>query len=587
MATSSPQQDNSPAALSVRSNHDELPATTELPPDTNHLKDGLTDQTNFLPRRQLFLAFIGLSAALGCSFLDQTIVSTALASISSDLNGGRDSSWVATAYLLTRAFAPLYGRWSDVFGRKTVLVSSLIIFWVFSLACALSRTMIQLIIFRALKGIGGGATATMVVIYVGDLVPLSKRGRYQALLEVVSTLCNGLGPVLGGIFSQSTTWRWCFWINLPICGFAIVSIIFLIPPVPVQGNLREKFMKIDYLGSGCAILASTLFLLGLTWGGNKYPWVSAAVLVPLISSGVLTALFLLWESRWAKLPIIPIHIFTNVSLIGCFIGTCMGSMTLFVILYYIPQYVQLLRGGTPIQSGTFMLAFFLVTPCFVVMHGFIVDHTGRYKPSIVFGYFVWTIAQGVATTFDEHTSNAKIAGILALMGFASAGTWQTMTIAVQAAVPRSEMAVTTGVRSFLRLLASAVGLAIGSALINNTLRASLEQANISDDQITTILDDPTSINGPGLNLTQSQHSEILHAYTVAFQRVFYMTVAFCGFATIAVLLLMKQFPLDRAEEKQLKANMKQKWDEKKQKEREKKQGKDLEKGKSSEVVLDA
>ncbi|KAH8832721.1 MFS general substrate transporter [Flagelloscypha sp. PMI_526] len=585
--------------LSVEDKHDvpEATTTTTIPPDLPSLTSqnienggndsGLTDQTNYLPRKQILIAFVGLSAALGCAFLDQSIVSTALPNISSELRGGTDSSWVATAYMLTSlAFTPLYGRWSDVFGRKTVLVTSLIVFWAFSLACALAQTMLQLIVFRALKGIGGGALLTMVFIYIGDLIPLAERGKYQSLTEIVSATCNGLGPILGGVFSEVTTWRWCFYINLPICGFAIISTFTLIPSVPVEGNVREKFMKIDYVGSISAILASTLLLLGLTWGGIKYSWTSVPVLVPLMSSFILFGLFLLWEARWAKLPIVPIHVFQNPTLIGSFIGTSLGFMTMFMIIFYIPQLLQLLRGTTPIHAGIMMMAFLLVIPFVVMTHGFIVDRTGRYKPSIVSGFALWTIAQGVATTINKSSSNGLIVGVLVLAAIGSGGTFQTMLIATHAAVPRSEMAVTTGVRNFLRLLASSIGLAVGSALINNTLRASLEHIQMAQDQIRIILDDPTSINRPeesGLILTQAQHDEVLRAYTVAFQRLFYMTVAFCGIATIACQLLLKEFSLEREEEKKMKESAKAKLREMNRRRKEGKAEKDLEKGHVTET----
>ncbi|KDQ58485.1 hypothetical protein JAAARDRAFT_34295 [Jaapia argillacea MUCL 33604] len=524
--------------------------TAQVPPH------GLADQTNFLPARQVIMVFLGLSVGLSCAFLDQTIVATALPRISSDLHSGQLSSWVATAYLLTSlALTPLYGRWSDVFGRKVVLMSSLAVFWLFSLACALSKTMIQLIIFRAFQGIGGGAIITMVLIIVSDIVSLKDRGKFQGIQEGVIALSNGTGPILGGIFSQYTTWRWAFWINLPMGGAAIAIAFWLLPLKPVEGDIRSKFLKIDYLGSALTIISSILILLGLTWGGVTYPWVSAQVLVPLILGITVLAVFLLWESKWAKLPIIPVHIFKHSTVSGVYIATLMNGMTFFAILYYVPQFLQLVRASSPITSSVLMLPF-LAPIAFVVFGiGQITSRTGIYKPFIVTGFALWTIAQGLLSTIDGSSSTGKIAGILLMAGLSSGFTFQTSLIAAQAAVPRHEMAVVTGVRNFVRLFGSTLTLAICASIVNNSLRASLGPLNLSPSQVSTILNDPTSINNPnvaGFALSAEDKVKIVEGYTRGFKGVFYLTVACTATAFLASVLLIRQHGLDREDDEVLK-----------------------------------
>ncbi|GJE94802.1 MFS general substrate transporter [Phanerochaete sordida] len=520
---------------------------------------GLTDQTNFLPTKQVITVFLGLSVALACSFLDQTIIATALPRIASDLHSGRESSWVATAYLLTSlSFTPLYGRWSDVFGRKIVLLVSLFVFLVFSLACALAQTMIQLIIFRAFQGIGGGAIITMVLIIVSDIVSLKDRGKYQGINEAVIALSNGFGPVIGGLFAEYTTWRWAFWINLPLGGIAIAVGIWLLPLKKVHGAMREKLVQIDYVGSFLTIASSILLLLGLNWGGVTYPWGSAPVLVPLLLGGAVFALFLFWEARFAKLPIIPVHIFKVKTVSGVYIATMMNGMAFFSILYYVPQFLQLVRGSSPVISSLLLLPFLAPISFVVFLCGQYSSRTGHYRYLIIFGYGVWCIAQGLQSTIDEHSSIGKVVGTLLMAGIASGFTFQTSLLAAQAAVPRHEMAVVTGVRNFVRLFGSTIALAICASLVNNTLRTAIVPLGLTPDQIEALVDDPTIINQPSvLDLDAHGKAVVIAAYTKGFHSVFYLTVACTGIAFLASVFLIEQHELNRADDQELKRQAKE------------------------------
>ncbi|KAI0701349.1 MFS general substrate transporter [Cytidiella melzeri] len=514
----------------------------------------LVDQTNFLPTRQVITVFIGLSVALACSFLDQTIVATALPRISSDLHGGRSSSWIATAYLLTSlSLTPLYGRWSDIFGRKQVLLVSLSVFLVFSLACALARTMTQLIIFRALQGIGGGAIITMVLIIVSDIVSLKDRGKYQGINEAVIALSNGFGPVIGGLFSQYTTWRWAFWINLPLGGIAILVGIWLLPLKSVKGDMREKLLRIDYVGSLLTICSSVLMLLGLNWGGTTYSWTSTPVLVSLILGGVFLALFVYWEANYAALPIVPVHIFRNKTVLGVFMVTAMNGMTFFSILYYVPQFLQLVRGNSPVTSSLLVVPFTGPIALVVFSVGQYTSRTGKYRYPIVIGYGLWSIAQGLQSTIDEQSSTGKIVGLLLMAGLASGLTFQTSLIAAQAAVSRREMAVVTGVRNFVRLFGSTIALAICASIVNNTLRSEILPLNLSADQMNALVDDPTIINDPSkINLSVEEKRAVIAGYTKGFHSVFYLTLACTLVAFLAAVLLIQQHELNREDDKELK-----------------------------------
>ncbi|KZT23709.1 MFS general substrate transporter [Neolentinus lepideus HHB14362 ss-1] len=520
----------------------------------------LEDQTNFLPTRQVITVFLGLSVAMSCSFLDQTIVATALPKISSDLHSGRESSWIATAYLLTSlAFTPLYGRWSDVFGRKPVLLFSLVFFLIFSLACALSKTMIQLIVFRAFQGIGGGAIITMVFIIVSDIVSLKDRGKYQGIQEGTIAVSNGIGPILGGVFSQYTTWRWCFYINLPMAGLAILVAVLLLPLKGVTGNMMEKLKKIDYVGSFLTILSSILVLIALTWGGVTYPWASAQVLVPLFLGVLVAAGFVVWEAKFAVLPIIPVHIFRHKTVTGVYICTLTNGMTFFAILYYVPQFLQLVRGSSPIYSSVLMLPFLAPVALVVFLNGVFIARTGHYRYNIIIGYVLWSIAQGLQSTIDQYSSTGRIVGTLLMGGLSAGFTFQTTLIAAQACVSRQEMAVVTGVRNFVRLLGSTISLAICASIIGNKLRNALNPLNLNSDVISNILNDPTIINSANSGFSQEVKATAIHGYLLGFKGVFYLTIACQVVAFFAALLLIEQHELSRAGDADLKQAAKEKF----------------------------
>ncbi|KAH8832674.1 MFS general substrate transporter [Flagelloscypha sp. PMI_526] len=515
----------------------------------------LHDQTKFLSGKRLIGVFLGLEIALTCALLDTTIVATALPQIASELKAGRESSWVATAYLLTNiAFISLYGRWSDIFGRKPMLIVSLVLFWIFSLACSLSKTMIQLIVFRALQGVGGAAIFTLSYIIISDVISLKDRGKYSALNEISGIIAQ-TGQVLGGVFTQYATWRWCFWINLPLCGLAILAAIFLLPLRRVPGDIKEKLLKVDYAGSALIVCSLVPILIGLTWGGSTYPWVSVPVLTPLCLGAALTLVLLGWEGKVATLPIIPLHIFKNRTVSGVFVATFANGMTHFATLFYIPQFLQITRGYTPLEASAFLLPFLVGNPIALFFVGHLVSKTGKYRPQIVFGYTCWLGGQIILATMKEGTNNATIigSGILAAVG--SGSVYQTTLVAAQAAVPRQEMAVVTGVRNLMRNLGSVVALAVASTLVNNQLRSSLDGLALSPSIVNDVLNDPTLISSrktSRLPLSQSEKSAVIHEYTKAIQWSFWMTVAACAIALCIAIFVIQTHSLERPDDETIK-----------------------------------
>ncbi|CDZ98057.1 Tetracycline resistance protein TetB/drug resistance transporter [Phaffia rhodozyma] len=524
-----------------------LAGRTEGGEEDERKKGDLTDQTNLLPFRQVILVFFGLSIALFCTLVDQTIVSTALPEIGAVFQDSEKSGWVATSYLLTStAFQPLYGRFSDIFGRKIMLIIALTIFFIGSLACALSKTMIQLIVFRALSGMGGGAIITLAMIIVSDIVSLKDRGKFSGITGSVVVLSNCIGPLIGGVFTERLTWRWCFWINIPLTAISVIVVIFVLPLKRVQGSWKEKIGRIDYAGAGLTLAGTTVFLLPISWGGTEHAWNSAAVIAPLVI-GILLFLLFFWMETRVALPIIPMRIFRNITVAGIMSSTFLTGCIFYAQLYYLPQYFQVVLDASAIRSG--ILLFPLVFPqvFFSFSSGYLVSKTGEYRINLCLGFFVWTIGLGLISTLDENTSLGKIIGYQILCGAGAGQTFQTGLIAVQAAVSRSEMAVVTATRNFVRLLGGTIALAVCQALLNNAVRNSLTGSSlISSSEISTITSNPTKIND--LDLSPEQVAFALKAYVQGLRHIWYFCIPCAGLSFFLVVFCVKHHSLTRADD---------------------------------------
>ncbi|KAE9369700.1 putative tetracycline efflux protein [Stipitochalara longipes BDJ] len=511
----------------------------------------LQDQTNLLPLKQLLIVFAGLSCALFCSLLDQTIVATALPTLGRVFNDASISSWVGTAYLLSStAFQPMYGRLSDIFGRKIILLASMGCFLLGSILCAVSQSMTMLIVFRAISGIGGGGILTSVMITVSDVVSLEKRGRYQGILGMVVAIANSIGPLIGGIFTEKVSWRWCFYINIPLTSIAMIIVALVLPLKRVKGNAKEKLKKIDYLGSLTMLSSSLLILLPLSWGGTKYPWNSIGVIALLVIGTVLLGVFIFVEVKVAKLPLIPMHIFKNPTVLGSVGGSFLTGFVTFSNLYYLPQFYQVVRRASPIHSGVMLIPLVVTQTVTSFTSGFIVSKTGNYRFQLWIGFAIWTVASGLLSTISPTTSNAKLIGYQMLSGIGAGQTFQTSLIAIQASVKRSEMAVATGMRNFLRMLGGTVALAACAAILNNTAKTELVSV-LPYDTIQAIIADPTRITSGKLGLTVPQQSAALLAYSHGIRNIFYFMIPCCCISFFLTVFLVKAHPLRREDDAKL------------------------------------
>ncbi|KAI0827664.1 MFS general substrate transporter [Trametes gibbosa] len=521
----------------------------------------LTDQTNLLPRKKVIAVFFGLSLCILVSCLDSTIVATALPTISAAFNAGSVVSWVPSAYFLTStAFQPLYGRFSDIFGRKAALCMAMGIFMIGSLAAGFSRNITELILLRGLAGAGGGGIVSMAQIVISDVVSLRDRGKYQGIIGVVVAFGFAVGPLLGGALAEKAGWRWCFWVTLPISACAGAVVILVLPLKQVEGNIVKKLAVVDYLGAALTLVSCTLFILPLIWGGVTFPWTSPVVLAPLFAGVLALALFCLWEWKGARLPIVPMYIFKQVTVTGVYITMLINGFVFYSSLFYLPQYFQVGLGHSAIRSGVFLLPVLVSQTLASFISGQIITWTGRYRATIYVGFGIWTVACGCLSTVTPATSKGVLVFFMLLAGTGAGGTLQTTTVAAQASVSRRDMSVVTAVRNFIRLLGGTLSLAIGATIINNSLRYSMTTLGLPSSTISAIVDDPTILGAhtsasdsafAKLGVTAATADRILGAYIQGFRTVFILNASLNAVATIAAIVLIRHIELTRGDEEDL------------------------------------
>ncbi|KAF9238664.1 MFS general substrate transporter [Melanogaster broomeanus] len=518
------------------------------PPNPTASPLTLTDQTNLFPFRKILPVFSGLALCVVVTFVDSVIVATALPTISAAFNAGSVAPWVPSAYMLTStSFQPLYGRFSDIFGRKAVLCVAMVIFMLGSLASGFSKSINELIVFRGVAGVGGGSVFSLMQIIVSDVVSLRDRGKYQGLIGGVIAIGYAIGPPLGGALSERVSWRWCFWVNIPVSLCATCVVLFVLPLKPVEGDAKRKLLAVDYLGAG-------LTLLGFTLGGVTFPWNSPVVLAPLCSGVLATLLFCCWEWKGAYLPIVPMYIFRYVTVTGVYIAMFINGFIFYSSLYYLAQFFQVALGYSPIQSGIFSLPVLVTEILLNWIAGMIVSRTGRYRTIVYAGFSVWAIGCGCLSTVTASTPKVLLVFYMLVAGVGAGQTMQTTTVAAQASVPRKDMSVVTAVKNFTRLLGGMLSLAVGSTLINNSLRNVLSTLSLTPSAMKTILDNPTILGSSpsqlgslGLSPPQAAYA-LLHGYNAGFRILFILNACLASVAAITSIFMIKHEELTRGDE---------------------------------------
>ncbi len=463
--------------------------------------------------------------------LDQTIVSTALPTIVGEFGGLAHLSWIVIAYLLaTTIVTPLYGKLGDLFGRKIVLQSAIVLFLVGSALCGLSRSMMQLICFRALQGLGGGGLMVVSMAVIGDMFTPRERGRYQGFFGGVFGFATVLGPLMGGFFVEQLNWRWIFYVNLPL-GFAALAVIGLVFTAPVS----QRQPRVDVAGAALLGLTLTAVILLTSLGGHSFPWLSVEAFGLAAISVAGLAGFVAVERRETE-PIVPLHLFANrIFVIACSVGFIVG-FAMFGSITFMPIYLQVVKGVTPTQAGLAlapMMAGVLVTS---ITSGRIISRIGRYRPFPIAGTAVTTLGLGLLATLGVGTSIWHTCAYLTVLGLGLGLVMQVLVLAVQNAVDYRDLGVATSGTTLFRSIGGAVGVSLFGAVFTAMLSANLAVRLPGGTDLSTAV--PGAIQA----LPPAVRSIYQDAFTTALHPVFIAAAAITALAFILALFL-KELPL--------------------------------------------
>ena len=425
----------------------------------------------FLPPREVLIVLPGLLMAILLAMLDNLIVSTALPRIVGDLGGVAHLSWVVTAYILASTITtPFYGKLGDMYGRKKFFIAAIIIFLVGSALSGLSQTMAELIAFRAIQGLGAGGLMVGAMATLGDIVAPRERGRYMSYMMVVMMLATIGGPLLGGFITTSFSWRWIFYINIPLGGAALVYLL-----ATLRVPAKKVSHKVDYLGGSLLAVAATALILLATWGGTQYAWGSPQIIGLALLTVAAGVAFYVTEMRAAE-PMMPLHVYRNRNFSLSMAMTFLTGLAMFGAMTFLPLFQQTVQGESPTVSGLALTPMMLGVTVTSIVAGQVTTKTGRYKVFPILGGAIMAVGMFLLSGLDTGTTRLESALYYVVLGLGMGFLMQMVSLIAQNSVQQKDMGVASSARMFFQQIGGSLGVAAFGALFARQLTASLSAA---------------------------------------------------------------------------------------------------------------
>jgi EmrB/QacA subfamily drug resistance transporter len=495
-----------------------------------------------LTHRQIQAVYMGLMLAVLVASLDQTIVATALPTIVGSLGGlgGLGHlSWVGTAYLVTSTSAAvIFGKVSDLHDRKRVFQCALVVFLVGSALAGMARSLDELIAFRALQGLGGGGLMALTTAVVADMVPPRQRGRYVGYIGGVLALATVAGPLLGGFFVDHLTWRWIFYVNLPVgvAAFVVIGVVLHLPS-------RERGARMDWAGAALLVTAVTSAVLVASWGGTEAPWGSRRIL-GLAAAAVLALVGFVLVERRTREPLLPLDLFANRIVAVTSVAGCLAGIVLFGSIVFLPLFLQVARGMSATSSGLLLMPLMVGVLVASIVSGRLVTRTGRYKPFPIVGTALMAVAFWLLSLLRATTPAPLIIGEMVLLGIGIGPLMQVLVLASQNAVPQRHLGLVTSLAQFFRELGGTFGVALFGAIFSARLGVELARRLPGRGGLGAGALEVTPRGSPaGLrSLPPAVHHAIVEAVARSVGIVFHWAVPF-AVAAFLLTLGLRELPL--------------------------------------------
>lgn len=487
---------------------------------------------------QKIILTLVLTITLFMTSLEQTITTAALPQISADLRSNAGYTWIGTGFLLASSSAmPIYGKLSDVYGRKPIILWAIGMFIIGSIVAGAANSMSTIIGGRVIQGFGGGGISGLCNIIVSDMVPLRQRGLFMSVIGSTYMVASCIGPIVGGSLSERGKWRWCFYINIPIGGAAWLAIFFGLKfSKPKRQTILEDIKRIDLIGIAICTAATCLLLLALDWGGTVHPWNSPIIICFLVFSFVLYVALIIFEWKIPKEPIISPNLFLNRTRGFAFLSAFFHGISFMGIVYYLPFFFQSVYLVSPITASAYVIPQAVCMGLAAAIGGVIISKLGRYVDMMRVGMALTTASIGLLSTLNPNSNVARRIIYPCLFGLPLGFNFQSFLIALQTQIDRDDTAMATATLSYIRQIGLSVGIAIGGVTFMN--RISHLASNSQSRRLETLLQGnaPQSINRVK-ELDYELRVKAAELYSKAFQTMFYVFIAMCGIGFISSLFI--------------------------------------------------